>query len=107
MNELPKELIIEIFEKIDLKKTFYFIELSKTNKKFYFIYKQYFEENVKRNFLSYGFMSLTGNPQTTFFNVVYKRHIIYTNTDTNTTNTNFFINVNPNKHKIEIIKENN
>lgn len=47
MNELPNELIIEIFEKIDLKETSLFIESSKINKQFYFIYKRYFEEKVK------------------------------------------------------------
>lgn len=50
MNELPNELVIEIFEKIDLKETSLFIELSKINKRFYFIYKRYFEEKVKKYF---------------------------------------------------------
>lgn len=50
MNELPIELIIEIFEKIDLKDTSLFIKLSKTNKLFNDIYKKFFEKTVKRYF---------------------------------------------------------
>jgi len=50
MNQLPTELVIEIFEKIDLKETSLFIELSKKSKRFYFIYKRYFEEKVKKCF---------------------------------------------------------
>lgn len=47
MNELPNELIIQIFEKISLRDYKTFIEYSKINKKFYFIYKKYFEGIVK------------------------------------------------------------
>lgn len=47
MNELPYELIIEIFEKIDLTDYITFISLSKVNKKFNYVYKKYFEEIVK------------------------------------------------------------
>jgi len=46
MNELPNELVIEIFEKISLEQIETFIELSKINKKFYFLYKKYFEKKV-------------------------------------------------------------
>lgn len=48
MNELPNELIIEIFEKICLKELKTFIEFSKINKKCYYVYKKYFEEKVKK-----------------------------------------------------------
>lgn len=50
MNNLPNELIIEIFEKIDLKDTKVFIKFSKINKQFYFVYKKYFEDRVKKYF---------------------------------------------------------
>lgn len=50
MNNLPYELIIEIFEKIDLKDTKIFIKFSKINKQFYFVYKKYFEDRVKKYF---------------------------------------------------------
>ena len=51
MNELQNELIIEIFEKIDLKETSLFIDLSKTNKRFYFIYKGFLKKKLKSIFL--------------------------------------------------------
>ena len=47
MNDLPDELVLEIFEKICLNDYKTFIEYSKINKKFYFIYKKYFEEKIK------------------------------------------------------------
>lgn len=47
MNELPTELVIEIFEKINLKDYKLFIKFSKINKRFNSVYKKYFEELVK------------------------------------------------------------
>jgi hypothetical protein len=47
MNELPIELVIEIFEKISLRDLKTFIKLSKINKQFNGVYKKYFEEKVK------------------------------------------------------------
>jgi hypothetical protein len=61
MNELPIELIIEIFEKIslsDLKNTL--LTLSKINKKFNFVYKKYFEEKLK-NYKPYNPLSFWFN----------------------------------------------
>lgn len=68
MNELPIELIIEIFDKIDLQDYKIIVELSKTNKLFNDIYKKFFEEKVKiyfeeekkrkRNLCCGGLMSL-------------------------------------------------
>jgi hypothetical protein len=52
MNELPLELIIEIFEKISLSDFKSFITISKVSKKFNFVYKKYFEEKLK-NFKPY------------------------------------------------------
>lgn len=50
MKKLPIELIIEIFEKIDLQDYKIIVELSKTNKLFNDIYKKFFEEKVKLYF---------------------------------------------------------
>jgi hypothetical protein len=47
MNELPNELVIEIFEKISLRNLKTFNELSKINKQFNGVYKKYFEGKVK------------------------------------------------------------
>lgn len=51
MNELPTELVIEIFEKINLKDYKLFIKFSKINKKFNSVYKKYFEKLVKLSHL--------------------------------------------------------
>ena len=48
MNELPNELVIEIFEKISLRYLKTFIKLSKINKQFNRVYKKYFEARVKK-----------------------------------------------------------
>lgn len=53
LNELPFELVIEFFEKINLKEYKKFIKLSK---QFYFIYKKYFEEKVKRKYYKVNFV---------------------------------------------------
>jgi hypothetical protein len=63
MNELSYELIIKIFEKIDLKDYKTIVELGKVNYTFNKIYKKYFEKNVKQmcimNLLNYN--KNTGN----------------------------------------------
>ena len=50
MNELPFELVIEIFSKISLSDFKTFNTVSKVNKKFNFVYKKYFEDRVKKYF---------------------------------------------------------
>lgn len=53
MDELPIEIIIEIFSKISLREKKIFTTISKINKKFYFVYKKYFEHRVK-HFVDFG-----------------------------------------------------
>lgn len=48
MDELPLEVIIEIFEKISLSDFKTFNTISKINKKFNFVYKKYFQDTIKK-----------------------------------------------------------
>ena len=50
LNELPTKVIIEIFEKINLKEYKTFMKISTINKQFNGVYKKYFEENIKKEY---------------------------------------------------------
>jgi hypothetical protein len=86
MNKLPLELIIEIFDKINLSDFKSFITLSKINKKFNFVYKKYFEEKLK-NFKPYIPLSFWFNRNAGF--CIPYCYLPYTN-------TSFSISFNPN-----------
>ena len=68
MDKLPIEVIIEVFEKINLNDFKTFVKLSKINKKFYFVYNKYFEVRVRKYFKNegiyvYSFLLRPGNYQ--------------------------------------------